>query len=380
MQARRIDWTNTLFLCLSPLLGIVGTLLYALRYGVTWWEPVLCLTLCMLIGISIGSGYHRYYSHKAYDCHPIVEAFMLTFGAMALQNSVLQWARDHRDHHKFVDTDDDPYNIKRGFWWAHIVWVFFKADPRKNFDNVPDLTRNRLVMLQHRLRIVLGIGVGLGLPTLVGALFGSPLGGLLWGGFLRIVLIHHTTFFVNSAAHLWGSRPYTEENSARDNWFLAFFTHGEGYHNYHHKFPSDFRNGIRWYHWDPNKWFIRVIERLGLAQGLKTTPPPLIEKARLAVALAKAERRRREPAPVELREAVRLRVEAARRSLDEALELWNETRLRRQELKKLRRTEAIAEFKAELRAKAREYEERFRQAREEWRAAVAMLSAVPQPA
>ncbi len=173
--------------------------------------------------------------------------------------------------------------MKRGFLWAHVFWVFYKEAPGATFDNVPDLLKNPRVMWQHRWSRFLGIGVGLGLPTLVGALFGRPFGGLLWGGFLRIVLVHHTTFLINSAAHLWGKRPYSTEVSARDNWFLAFFTHGEGFHNFHHAFPSDFRNGLRWYHWDPNKWTILALKVTGLARNLRRTPGPLIERARARV-------------------------------------------------------------------------------------------------
>ena len=108
---------------------------------------------------------------------------------------------------------------------------------------------------------LIGIVCGLGIPTLIGWAFGDPLGGLLWGGFLRVVVIHHTTFFVNSIAHLYGTRPYTEENSARDNPWVALVTNGEGYHNFHHRFPTDFRNGLRWYQWDPSKWWIRGLAR-----------------------------------------------------------------------------------------------------------------------
>jgi stearoyl-CoA desaturase (delta-9 desaturase) len=129
------------------------------------------------------------------------------------------------------------------------------------------------------------------IPTLIGAFFGRPLGGLLWGGFLRIVLIHHTTFLVNSVAHLYGTRPYTEGNSGRDNALLAFVTNGEGYHNFHHKFPSDFRNGVRWYQWDPTKWLIVLLGHVGLARHLVKTPDSVIEKTRRRM-LATAEARR----------------------------------------------------------------------------------------
>ena len=278
------DWVNILFLCLTPLVGLGGTAWYAATQGIVWWEPTLCLTLFFAVGLSIGSGYHRYFSHRAYECHPAVESVMLFFGAMALQNSVLQWARDHREHHRFVDTDRDPYNIKRGGLWAHMLWIFYKEGPEKNFDAVPDLLRNPRVMWQHRWAREIGILFGLGFPTLVGAFFGRPLGGLLWGGFLRIVLVHHTTFFINSLAHMWGIRPYSTENSARDNWFLAFFTHGEGFHNFHHAFPSDFRNGIRWYHWDPEQ----VDDRGAEAHGPRAQSPEDAGAAHREGALARS--------------------------------------------------------------------------------------------
>jgi stearoyl-CoA desaturase (delta-9 desaturase) len=283
METPPRDWVNILFLAITPVVGLGGTAWYAATQGIVWWEPVLALALFMAIGIGIGSGYHRCFAHRTYECHPAAESVLLFFGALALQNSALRWARDHRDHHRYTDTDRDPYSVTRGFLWAHVFWVFYKEMPGANFDNVPDLLKNPRVMWQHRWSRFLGIGVGLGLPTLVGALFGRPFGGLLWGGFLRIVLVHHTTFLINSAAHLWGKRPYSTEVSARDNWFLAFFTHGEGFHNFHHAFPSDFRNGLRWYHWDPNKWAILTLRLTGLARNLRRTPMPLIERARARV-------------------------------------------------------------------------------------------------
>jgi stearoyl-CoA desaturase (delta-9 desaturase) len=378
MDPRQKDWTNLLFLVLSPIAGIGGTILYASRFGVQWWEPTLCLTLFFAIGLSIGSGYHRYFSHRAYECHPAVESVMLFFGAMALQNSALQWSRDHREHHRFVDTDRDPYNIKRGFLWAHILWIFYKQDPDRNFDAVPDLKRNPRVMWQHRYARVIGIGVGLGLPTLVGAFFGRPLGGLLWGGFLRIVLVHHTTFFINSLAHMWGARPYSTENTARDNWFLAFFTHGEGFHNFHHAFPSDFRNGIRWYHWDPNKWLIQSFRATRLARNLRVTPPPLVENAKLKVAAAVTEARLAR-VPTGIADDLRARAEQARARMEETLNLWKEAYARACELKAAKRTgqRPPSETMREIRRQMREYERRFRATRLEWKAALDRFTDLP---
>ena len=381
MLARKRNWTNILFLGLSPVVGILGTALYAARYGVAWWEPVLCLSLFMTIGLSVGAGYHRYFAHRAYECHPVVEAVLLFFGALALQNSVLQWARDHREHHRWVDRDWDPYNINRGGLWAHMLWIFYKEPPGKGFESVPDLTRNPRVMWQHRWATFLGIAFGLGFPTLVGALFGRPLGGLLWGGFLRIVLVHHTTFFVNSVAHLYGSRPYSTENSARDNWLLAFFTHGEGYHNFHHKFPSDFRNGIRWYHWDPNKWAIHGFRLAGLARNLRSTPPPLVENAKLEVAAAET-RARLERVPAGIADELGARLEQARTRVEETLHLWREAYARHSELKaaKKRGLRPPSDVLRDLRRTVREYEKRFHETRLEWQIALESFSEIPDGA
>lgn len=289
----RKSWVNILFLSLTPVIGVAGTAAYAIAFGVRWWEPVLFVALFGLVSFSVTAGYHRCFAHRAYVCHPAVQAFYLFFGAMALQNSALKWSSDHRDHHRYVERDWDPYNIKRGGLWAHILWLFYTEPPERTYDNVPDLQANRLVRWQFRWNGAIGLIAGLGIPTLIGALFGRPVGGLLWGGFLRIVLIHHTTFLVNSVAHLYGTRPYAEASSARDNALLAFVTNGEGYHNFHHKFPSDFRNGVRWYQWDPTKWLIGLLRLAGLASHLVRAPQSVIEKTRLGV-LAREEARRRE--------------------------------------------------------------------------------------
>jgi len=367
MQARERDWTNILFLILSPVAGLVGTALYASRYGVAWWEPLLCLVLFATVGVAIGAGYHRCFSHRTYECHPAVEAVLLFFGAFALQNSALRWSRDHRNHHRWVDTDQDPYNIQRGALWAHVLWVFYKDPPGSSYENVPDLLSNPRVMWQHRWYRLIGVGLGLGLPTLVGAFFGRPLGGLLWGGFLRVVLVHHTTFLVNSAAHLYGSRPYSTENSARDNWLLAFFTHGEGYHNFHHRFPSDFRNGVRWYQWDPNKWCIQALRLSGLARNLRVTPPPVIENAKLAVLAARADERLART-PTEGTDEFRASLERGRARVDEALQLWKDAYARHVELRaaNARGQGPPSDVRIAVRRKVRDYERRFRSTRLEW--------------
>jgi stearoyl-CoA desaturase (delta-9 desaturase) len=357
LTRRKKDWGRIAFFVLTPVIGIAGTAAHAIAFGVRWWEPALFLALYALIGISVTAGYHRLFTHRSYECHPAVQAFYLFFGAMALQNSILAWASDHRAHHRYVDRDWDPYNIRRGGWWAHILWIFYKNAEGRTFDDVPDLRDNALVRLQHRFSSPIGIVGGLGLPAAIGWAFGDPLGGLLWGGFLRLVVIHHTTFFVNSIAHLYGTRPYTEENSARDNPWVALVTNGEGYHNFHHRFPADFRNGIRWYQWDPSKWWIRALGAVGLARRLRSTPQLMIERSRLQTAAGRAENL---PAtPSHLHDAIRQRLAAAQASLDRATVYWREAREKR-------------------RQGWREYRRHLAEARAHWRAALRMLAAAPE--
>jgi stearoyl-CoA desaturase (delta-9 desaturase) len=140
------------------------------------------------------------------------------------------------------------------------------------FSNIPDLINDQLLLAQRRYHLPIGIVIGLGVPFLLGVVFDRPWGGLLWGGLLRVVIAHHLTFFVNSIGHSFGRRPYSELNSSRDSTLLALVTLGEGYHNFHHAFPGDYRNGVRLYHWDPTKWWIFALSRVGLASRLNRTP------------------------------------------------------------------------------------------------------------
>ena len=375
-QPRKKNWLNILFLSLTPVIGVFGTAAYALVYGVRWWEPALFLALFSLVSFSVTAGYHRCFAHKAYVSHPFLQSCYLFLGAMALQNSALKWSSDHRDHHRYVDKDWDPYSIKRGGLFAHILWLFYAEPAERSYENVPDLQNNPRVKWQYRWNNWIGIVGGLGIPTLIGAFFGRPLGGLLWGGFLRIVVIHHTTFLVNSVAHLYGSRPYTEENSARDNGLLAFITNGEGYHNFHHKFPSDFRNGVRWYQWDPTKWLIATLGFLGLAADLRKTPKALIVTSRLRMSLGKAEARLAH-APEGLAAEIRVQMERARHAVDRAVEAWHSVDVKRRELLERGRT-ASSDLAKAVRKELRESRQSLADARREWLLAARMLSRLPE--
>jgi stearoyl-CoA desaturase (Delta-9 desaturase) len=323
-KQQKKDWVNIAFLSLTPVIGIIGTAAWTWRHGFHIWMLLLLIGMYAAVGFSICAGYHRFFSHKTYEASPIVQAFFAFFGAMAAENSILWWSSAHRVHHKYVDKDWDPYNIKRGFWWAHVVWIFVKNEQFDDtFANSPDLLKNPIVMWQNRWHKVLLIVAGFGIPTLIGAAFGDPIAGLLWGGFLRIVVIHHTTFFVNSLAHTLGKPLFNSEVSARDNWFVALLTLGEGYHSFHHRFPTDFRNGIRWYQWDPSKWLITMFRSLGLASDLRMAPLPQIEQARMQAAL-RSVKSQIESTPGSLGDEIRRRALVAMEHLETALKLWRQ--------------------------------------------------------
>lgn len=287
---RPINWLNMIFLLGTLLIALVGTPWYILKYGLGVPEVVTFGVLWLLVGLSVTAGYHRLFSHRTYQAAWPVRLFFLVFGAGALENTVVNWSADHRIHHSHVDEDRDPYNITKGFWWAHIGWIFFKAEPIPR-SVVRDLLEDPLVRWQDKYYVPVGLFVALGIPAIVGLLTGNLLGCLLIGGVLRIVVSHHGTFFINSLCHMVGRRPYSKEHSARDSPIMAVLAFGEGYHNYHHSFPFDYRNGIRSWHFDPAKWMIWTLSRLGLATNLRRASDAAILKAKIEVQFEAARER-----------------------------------------------------------------------------------------
>lgn len=279
---RRVDWSVSLFLILTPIVAIAG-LAWGASEGLLG-NPAIWLFAFLYwtaTGLSITAGYHRLLSHRSYNAHPLVELFFLWVGASAFEGSALKWSSDHRRHHGEVDTDGDPYSIKKGFFYAHMGWLFMKDSVDLKIERVGDLEKNPRVMFQHRYYVPIAIFMAFGLPTLVGALCGSAMMGLIIGGFVRVCANQHCTFFINSLCHTLGRQTYSKAVSARDSFLVALLTNGEGYHNFHHTFQIDYRNGIKWYHYDPTKWTIVTLKWFGLAEKLRTISPAEILKARL---------------------------------------------------------------------------------------------------
>lgn len=264
----KIAWPAFTFLLVSHVSAILGTFLYGISHGFTWTSALIGLSFLFLTTFSIGAGYHRLFTHGAYQAHVALRMFLAFFGAASFEGSILKWATLHRRHHQAADTEDDPHNRSRGFGWSHWGWVMHEYTPTKIEPNVDDLKRDWVVMIQDRFYAPIAILSGLALPTYLGYLWGDPVGGLVIGGLLRMVVFHQITFSINSLAHTIGTKTYSQEGTARDSIWTALLTMGEGYHNYHHAHPYDYRNGPRWRDYDPTKWFIFLLSKIGLARKL----------------------------------------------------------------------------------------------------------------
>lgn len=278
---QKFIWPNIIFFAITTVFAVAGCPLYIRRFGISVSEILLFVFYLMATGISITAGYHRFFSHATYKANPFIQFLFLFFGAAAFEQTALTWSSQHRDHHRFVDTDRDPYSIKKGFFYAHMGWlIFWEHDI--NYENVQDLRKNKLVMHQHVHYYLWAVTAGILTPLFFGALSGHFLGAFLFSVCLRLTVVYHSTFCINSICHMFGKATYDIYASAKDHWLVAFVTNGEGYHNFHHRFPSDYRNGVRWYQWDPSKWLIALMGRVKLAWDLKRISDYRILEARLA--------------------------------------------------------------------------------------------------
>jgi len=368
----KILWVNTLFFIVTGVFALVVVPWYGIKYGYDAYQ-VLAAVLCMgYCGMSITAGYHRLWSHPTYKTRAWVRVIYALGGAFSIQNSALHWASDHRLHHRYVDQNDkDPYSAKRGFWYSHMGWMLrdYNHERYNDYSNVPDLQRDPIVMWQHRHYLKLVVLTNFGIPFLIGVLHGDIIGTMLIVGFLRLVLSQQVTFFINSLAHYWGSQPYTDKNSARDNAVLAYLTYGEGYHNYHHCFQADYRNGIRWWHYDPTKWFIFSLSKLGLASNLKRCSQPKIEKARAEMAMKRLNEKWHLHADAD---EIKARLQA---QFDELVTAINEANAARREWLEAKKCEVREAYeKSEAMHRYKELKEAVQAQRDEWRLLLAQYA------
>jgi len=351
-----VNWSVTAVLGLTFIVAVTVVPWYGIVYGYDAWAWIFFGIFVVLNGIGIGSGYHRLWSHRTYDAHPALKWLLAFMGGMALQNSIIVWSARHRIHHRDVDDNDkDPYSIGRGFWFAHIGWMLRDYESGAiDYSVVRDLQRDPVAAWQHKWYWTLVWTTNLGLPLFLGWLTGDMLGMFLLVGVGRLVLSHHVTFFINSLAHMWGRQPYTDENSARDQHFLALITYGEGYHNYHHMFQNDYRCGIRWWHLDINKWFISTCAMLGLVKNRKRAPQFKVLRARLNMDFKVARRKLEQSAGISSGWKEQLETEYAQ--FMDTIKQWQQLQMERMQVSKQKLTERFEAETASLAARYRELE------------------------
>ncbi|MEM1241661.1 MAG: fatty acid desaturase [Cyanobacteria bacterium P01_H01_bin.26] len=261
---------------LNWIIVIFFTIVHALALLSPWyfsWQALgLTLFLHWLFGsIGICLGYHRLLSHRSFQVPKWLEYLIAVIGTLALQGGPIFWVAGHRLHHAHTeDEQDDPYSAKRGFWWSHMLWMlypetkFFDQDQYSRY--APDLARDPVYQWLNRYFLLLQIPLGL----LLYGLGGWPF--VIYGVFLRAVLLWHSTWFINSVTHMWGYRTFSTHDNSRNLWWAAILTYGEGWHNNHHAYPNVARAGWQWWEIDVTWWAIWLLQNLGLAQKVVKIP------------------------------------------------------------------------------------------------------------
>ncbi|KAH7043570.1 delta-9 desaturase [Linnemannia elongata] len=276
---KNLDWKHVLGLGLTPLIAIYGLLTTEIQTKTLIWSIIYYFAT----GLGITAGYHRLWAHRAYSAGPAMSFILALLGAGAVEGSIKWWSRGHRAHHRWTDTEKDPYSAHRGLFFSHVGWMLVKRPGWKiGHADIDDLNKSKLVVWQHNNYTALVILMGVVFPTAVAGLgWGDWRGGYFFAAILRLVFVHHATFCVNSLAHWLGEGPFDDRHSPRDHFITAFVTLGEGYHNFHHQFPQDYRNAIRFYQYDPTKWLIATCAFFGFASHLKTFPENEVRKGQL---------------------------------------------------------------------------------------------------
>jgi stearoyl-CoA desaturase (Delta-9 desaturase) len=253
----------------------------AIWSGVTWQALVICVTLYWLRIFAIGAGYHRLFSHRAYSTSRAFQFVLAFLSQSSAQKSVLWWASKHRHHHLHSDTGLDVHSPRhKGLLYSHVGWIFDRKHDTPDMAKVPDLVRHPELVWLHKYE--LAPAIILAVVCFLAAGWSGLVVGFLWS----TVLVYHATFCINSLAHVQGRKRYVTGDDSRNNWLLALFTMGEGWHNNHHAFQSSVRQGFKWWEIDPTYYILRALSWLGIVWDLKTPPEQVLRnEQRLGVAV-----------------------------------------------------------------------------------------------
>ena len=293
-RTSRISQVVTLVAVVVPPLGVAAAV--GLLWNVAFHLDDLLLMggMYFVCAFGITVGFHRYFTHKAFEARAPVKAVLAILGCMTMQGPLTQWVTDHRKHHALSDQHGDPHSPQaghadgvvgsvKGFVHAHVGWMFTNLGMEQGRIYGKDLYEDRLIRTIDRLYL-LWIAATLGIPFGIGYAIGGldrGLEGLLWGGLVRIFLFQHATFAVNSICHMFGRRDYRSRDHSRNNWVVAMLVFGEGWHNNHHAFPSSARQGLHRFQLDISWWVIRGLEKLRLVSNVRVPNDAQLRRRRI---------------------------------------------------------------------------------------------------
>jgi stearoyl-CoA desaturase (Delta-9 desaturase) len=278
---RRLAIIN-FFAVLLPVLGLAGAIVLLWGVAFNWWYLLLFGGMSMVSAVGITVGYHRLCTHKSFTTSAVLRYLLAAAGSMAVQGPVIRWCAEHRKHHQHSDSEHDPHSphmsrhgswgegilaTLRGAFHAHMGWLFVGRSRGLGKYSI-DLRADRALVLADR-QFVYWVIVGLVFPALLGGLISMSWWGVLLGGLVRVLMVHHITWSVNSVCHLWGTRPFDNRDESRNNAVVALLAMGEGWHNNHHAFPTSARHGLRWWEFDFSYYVIRVLAMVGLARNVR---------------------------------------------------------------------------------------------------------------
>lgn len=278
-----IDWTRII-----PFIGIHLACLFVIYVGFSWMALLVCLLSYLIRMFAITAFYHRYFSHKSFKTSRVVQGLFAVIGATATQRGPIWWAAHHRHHHIHADGEDDTHSPKDGFWHSHLKWFLMKKNFATKSQYVKDLEKFPELRFIDRFDILFPIIYATGLFILGGYLaeahpdLGTSAGQMLvWGYFISTVLLSHITYCINSLAHIFGFRTYETKDDSRNNFILAIFTLGEGWHNNHHCNPGSVKQGFTWWQLDFSYYVLWLMNKVGLVWDMKAPNPTLLAKKQI---------------------------------------------------------------------------------------------------
>ena len=281
--------TNVLAITI-PFAGLITAITLAWGWGFSWEHLFMLVGTYLFSAIGITVGYHRLFTHRSFETFRPIKFILALLGGMAVEGPLLKWVAIHRRHHQHSDDEGDPHSphhhgstvlgTLRGFWHAHVGWIFL-PDSAGLYRYVVDLYPDKMLRRISAL-FPLWVAVSLAIPTVIGGLINmswtGALLGFIWGGLVRVFMVHHLTWSINSVCHLWGTRPFRSHDESRNNVIVGILGLGEGWHNNHHAFPTSARHGLRWWEFDASYLLIRAMELVGLAWKVKVPAPHVIER------------------------------------------------------------------------------------------------------